>query len=641
MDRKSVFILVICGILFAVWAVLTPRLYPPVAMAPITPAAEPGNGTTASTGSNTTAIGPAAVVAPGVVAGTNAAVSVVPAPGAAEETMVVTNGTTHYTFTSAGGALKLVEFDGAKYPESVARSGQKLSSNRPASLNRHSSQAMMALLNAQALQGDGNYKLTHGTRTLPPPTNAPASAPRVVEFVRAEKLLASQVRLVKEFELDTNYLIQARFRVENGSTQELKIPALEWSVGTAGPESPQDKGDLVGFAWHDGKSAKQFTSGWFDNKSLGCLPGTPRTEYHASAGGAAVHVNWAAIYSQFFFAAVMAQEAGNDIAGTRFHLPMPSPEEQAADRLAVTNQSAYVVSMTQPGTNIAAGASWQRDYTIFAGPKEYRVLEWLGLKYNNDLDSVMGYGGIFGFFSRILLLAMNLLHSIGLSYALAIILITVLLKVTFWPLTQASTRSMKRMQELAPQMNALKERYKAEPEKLQKKTWEFYRENKVNPMSGCLPMVVQIPVFIGFFTMVRSAIELRGATFLWATDLSRPDTIAVLSFLNFLPWPLTFLHNFPVNPLSIIMGVTMFFQTRLTPPSPGMDPAQQKMMKYLPLFFLFILYNYSAGLTLYWTVQNLLTMAQTKLTRTRDKKNGNGGAVAVRPVPVAVARRRR
>jgi YidC/Oxa1 family membrane protein insertase len=107
--------------------------------------------------------------------------------------------------------------------------------------------------------------------------------------------------------------------------------------------------------------------------------------------------------------------------------------------------------------------------------------------------------------------------------------------------------------------------------------------------------------------MVRSAIELRGAQFLWACDLSKPDTLFYIPGVNF-----------PFNPLPLLMGVTMLWQARLTPPSPGMDPTQQKMMKYMPLIFLFILYNYSAGLTLYWTVQNLLTIAQTKLTRAKD-----------------------
>ena len=127
-------------------------------------------------------------------------------------------------------------------------------------------------------------------------------------------------------------------------------------------------------------------------------------------------------------------------------------------------------------------------------------------------------------------------------------------------------------------------------------------------------MLLQIPVFIGFYQMIQSAIELRGEQFLWACDLSKPDTIFVMPGLGF-----------PVNPLPLLMGATMLWQARLTPASPGMDPMQQKIMKYMPLMFLFILYNFSAGLTLYWTVQNLLTIAQMKLTKTKD---GPGAAPA-------------
>jgi YidC/Oxa1 family membrane protein insertase len=144
---------------------------------------------------------------------------------------------------------------------------------------------------------------------------------------------------------------------------------------------------------------------------------------------------------------------------------------------------------------------------------------------------------------------------------------------------------------------------------------EFMKENKVSPMGGCLPMVLQIPVFFGFFTMIRSAIELRGAPFLWVGDLSKSDTLFVIPWLSFIPFIGIPGVGLPFNLLPLVMGVTMLWQAHLTPPSPGMDPAQAKMMRYMPLMFMVFLYNYSAGLTLYWTVQNLLTILQTKLTR--------------------------
>src|SRR5207245_6879561 len=206
-----------------------------------------------------------------------------------------------------------------------------------------------------------------------------------------------------------------------------------------------------------------------------------------------------------------------------------------------------------------------------------------------------------------LLLGMNWLHHVlRVSYGWAIITITIIIKLVFWPLTQASTRSMKRLQALQPQMNAIKEKYKDDPVKMNRKTMEFMKEHKVSPLGGCLPMVLQIPVFFGFYSMIRSAIELRGATFLWVGDLSQPDTLFVRPELGFLPFIGVPGVCLPFNLLPLIMGVTMLWQARLTPPSPGMDPAQAKLMRYMPLMFILFLYNFSAGLALYWTVQNLL-----------------------------------
>jgi len=184
----------------------------------------------------------------------------------------------------------------------------------------------------------------------------------------------------------------------------------------------------------------------------------------------------------------------------------------------------------------------------------------------------------------------------------------VVLKAVFWPLTAASTRSAKRMQALQPQIKALQEKYKDDPAKAQRKMMEFWKEHKINPMSGCLPTLIQMPVFIGFFYMIRSAIELRGAHWGWVGDLSRPDTLFLIPGFGF-----------PFNLLPLVMGATMLWQAHLTPPSPGMDPAQAKMMRYMPLMFLVFLYNFSAGLTLYWTVNNLLSVVQTLLTRTKPE----------------------
>ncbi|RME95658.1 MAG: membrane protein insertase YidC, partial [Verrucomicrobia bacterium] len=239
---------------------------------------------------------------------------------------------------------------------------------------------------------------------------------------------------------------------------------------------------------------------------------------------------------------------------------------------------------------------------------DYNTLAGLG----KSQDLAMNFTTIFGWFAKLLLLSMKGIHSVGLSYGATIIAITFIIKLLFWPLTRASTRSMKRMQALQPQMKAIQEKYKDDPRKMNMKLMEFMKENRVSPLGGCLPILLQIPVFIGFYQMLQSAIELRGARFLWACDLSQPDTIG-------------YLFGFPINPLPLLMGASQFWQTRMTPPSPGMDPVQQKMFQYMPLIFIVILYNFPAGLALYWTVQNLLTILQMKLTKN----------IEVEPVPVA------
>jgi YidC/Oxa1 family membrane protein insertase len=434
------------------------------------------------------------------------------------------------------------------------------------------------------------------------------------EVVRGK--VAQQPALSREGVLaDSGYLIGARVRFENRAANALALPQLNWVAGTATPLNPQDDEQKVGLLWSNGSKNQQADNNYFLNRGFACLPGTPRSEYRVNGEP----VVWTAAQNQFFFVALIPKVPGTEISATKFTLPPPAVGAGAADSKTITNQFVIQVMVAQPGTNLAQGTAFEREFSIYAGPKEYRTLERIGADLKNDVEKVMGFGW-FGFFSKVLLLSMNGLHALGLSYGLAIIAITIIIKLLFWPLTQASTRSMKRMQTLQPQMKAIQEKFKDDPTKMNKKMMEFMRENKVSPLGGCLPLLLQIPVFIGFFQMVQSAIELRGATFLWACDLSRPDTILSLAGLN-------------VNPLPLLMGLTMFWQARLTPPSPGMDPMQQKIAKYFPLIFLFLLYNYSAGLTLYWTVQNLLSIAQMKLTRATEAKTGGLGKPSAAPAP--------
>jgi len=332
-------------------------------------------------------------------------------------------------------------------------------------------------------------------------------------------------------------------------------------------------------------------------------------------------VVWAATHSQYFALAAIPSRPAPGIIIRNIKLPPPDTNDVApGHRLVITNTyEGYQAAFVYPATHLEPHQSVEQSFIFYAGPKEYNGLARIGGFMGNNLDLVMGFTGflgLFGFVTKFLLLSMNGLHEIGLSYGLCIIAITVIIKLVFWPLTAASTRSQKRQQAIAPQLKAIAEKYKEDPLKKHQKTTELMKEHKINPLGSCLPVLITIPVFIGFYYMLRNAIELRGVSFLWAYDLSQPDTVAHLA-------------GFPVNPLPLIMGATQLWLAQLMPASPGMDPAQQKIMKFMPLMFIALLYRMSAGLTLYWTVQNLLSILQTKITKTNEPP-------ATAPAPGAV-----
>jgi len=584
MDRKSIIVIVACmGLMFLWSSVLVPKLYPPIPVK--TP--PPGATNAAAAAPAPTMTGTAPTPAPSL--GTFVRPKF--ATNAEASSVVLTNDNARYTFTALGGGLSEIAL--VKYPEVVshARKGSPPTSSF-ATLNVHAQMPVLALVGSEGWQGDGVFDLTQTGNTL-----------------HAEKTLADGLRIVKEFQLGTNYLVHASVRFENTSTHPLTVPAQEWVVGTATPMGTDDDGAATGIMWSDGAKSQDTLAGYFENKRFGCMPGTPKFEYR----GGASNVVWAAPHNQFFAFVAMPDTPAQEIVARAIDLPRP-----LTGRFSFTNSPArkgFETTLVYPGLTIEPGKSVERKFNLYAGPKEYRTLASIAGRLSNTVDLVMDFG-FFGFISKALLLAMNWLHSaLSIPYGWAIIVITILLKIIFWPLTAISTRSAKRMADMAPQLKALQEKYKDDPQKLPAKQWEFYRENKINPMSGCLPMLVQLPVFFGLFSMLRTAIELRGAHFLWTSDLSKADTLFMIPGLSFIPFIST-PEGLPFNLLPILYIASAIWQTHITPMSPGMDPAQQKMMRWMPLMFLVILYNFSGGLALYMTVNNLLTILQTRLTKT-------------------------
>lgn len=576
MDRKSFFILLICFSLLMLWQPLVNKLFPPIPI-PANTNNIPALTNIASPPS------PLAVEPSPTISAADPLPDVKPDNNGPEETVVLENENARYTFSSLGGGLKRVELK--KHAANVICDKTQIESTNRATLNAPAPIAALAILAGDILRHDSGFKMSQ--------TN---------DSVRAEKLLPGGLRIIKLFQLSTNFLLQASVRIENTAAQAAGLPAQEWVIGTATPIGLQDESLNMGVQWYNGSSAEFIDESRFANRALGCFPGTPLT--HLAAGNS--NVVWAAVNNQFFAMATIPDTAAPSLIARKIDLPSgqdPSTENPKKP----LPQHGYQAGLQYPAITLQPNESIERRFSIYAGPKEYNTLARLG--GDLELDLIMNFGKYFGIFAKALLLSMNGLYYWGLQYGWAIVVITIIIKLVFWPLTNASTKSMKRMAALQPQMKALQEKYKDDPKKMNLKLMEFMRENRVSPLGGCLPMLLQIPVFIGFYTMLQSAIELRGARFLWACDLSRPDTVADLGFLGF---------NFPINPMPLLMGVTMLWQARLTPAAPGMDPVQQKIMKYMPLIFMVFLYNFSAGLTLYWTVQNLLTIAQMKLTRSTD-----------------------
>ena len=238
-------------------------------------------------------------------------------------------------------------------------------------------------------------------------------------------------------------------------------------------------------------------------------------------------------------------------------------------------------------------------YALYLGPKSISILKSIGRK----LDKAVNFGW-FDFIARPCLWLMNMLYSVIPNYGIAIIILTILTKILLWPLGSKSYKSMNEMKKIQPLMAEIREKYKDDKQRMNQEVMGLYRTYKINPLGGCLPMVVQIPVFFALYRMLYEAIELRHAPFFgWINDLSAPDRLFSFDFtIPFMQAP----YGIPV--LTLVMGGTMFLQQKMSPPMG--DPAQAKMMMLMPIIFTFIFVNFSSGLVLYWLVNNLLSISQ-------------------------------
>ncbi|UCH22964.1 MAG: membrane protein insertase YidC [Deltaproteobacteria bacterium] len=295
------------------------------------------------------------------------------------------------------------------------------------------------------------------------------------------------------------------------------------------------------------------------------------------------NLGWIAVQDRYFMSAIIPQ---NPI--------------EASMRLFFKDNNFLEAQYLQPETVVNPGTQHKYEYQLYIGPKSTKILS----RYDNNLDQSIDFG-MFDILAKPCLWLMNFLYDHFIpNYGVAIIILTLLTKILLWPLGSKSYKSMSEMKKIQPLIKQLREKHKNDRKKMNEETMALYRTYKINPLGGCLPMVVQIPVFFALYRMLYEAIELRHAPFfLWINDLSAPDRLFRFDFsIPFMQPP----YGIPV--LTLIMGASMLLQQRMSPPMG--DPTQAKMMMLMPVVFTFIFINFSSGLVLYWLVNNLVSILQ-------------------------------
>lgn len=313
-------------------------------------------------------------------------------------------------------------------------------------------------------------------------------------------------------------------------------------------------------------------------------------------------LSWVGFGQTYFVSAFLPPE-GVETTATVVNNLSPERREAMSGWFSVADYSdtVFALEIRTPGNSGAPGTA---RYQLFMGPKVLNLLK----SFRRGLDESIDFG-YFGFISVPMLQALHFFQTYTGNYGLDIILLTLIIKLLLWPLTQKSFVSMKRMQKLQPQMQRLKDKFGDDKTRLNKEMMDLYKRNKVNPLGGCLPMLLQFPFFIGFYNALLTPIELRHASFLWIKDLSRPDWES-------LPFSL-FGFDAGIPVLVLLMGASMFIQQWMSP-AIG-DPNQRRMMMLMPLIFTVIFVSFPSGLTIYWFINNLLSILQQYMINRKER----------------------
>ena len=523
-----------------------------------------------------------------------------PAEPAKNETIASIPGTVEYVFTSAGGGIAKATLN-QHFENKETRTLVKL--------NEFGTVPIGAL--SEIAENEALAQL--------PWTMQVDQTSRTVTFERTDE--AKKIKTTKKFTLPREntlkdeYVVGLDLTFTNVGESPMMVPTNYLHLGSTSPLRQDELAMYQTFNWWQDGSNNATTADWFSAGGFLFWKNPERSEYRESRE----QTRWAAVANQYFTTmAVIVPDAGateerlrktlgNAVWAKRVEISAET--WRAADHSLSGDHRLYRIdgAIAIPSFALNAGQVETRRVQIYAGPRELRRLRL----YENNESDVLDYGSFLGLptgpFSKFLLVSMNWLYSLVGSYALAIILLTVGVKAVLWPLQSKANKNMKKMADLNPEIKRIQEKHKEDPVKLQQEMGKVWKKAGVNPLSGCWPIFIQIPIFMGFYNMLGKAVELRHHGFWWVKDLSAPDTVAHI-------------FGLPINPLPLFMAATMFISMNLTP-STG-DPMQRRMFMLMPLMFIFMCYNFASALALYWTMQNIISIVQILINKANTPKAG-------------------
>lgn len=480
-------------------------------------------------------------------------------------------------------------------------------------LNKHG-KAPIGALSAEAKKvGDLNYKIVEKS-----------NARVVFEAETADHVLVRKEFTLPEGKDANQHLLGLKLTLTNQGQSKLATENYYLYTGASASTLPTEV-IKPAFVWNDAGDAASKDTNAFREGSGFLGFGGPILDFQKTAE----RLRWAGTMSRFDAHLLVGDEKEDQVGkvwAERFAIDHSSDEFKDLK----TKDYAIHGGAGLPAASIEPAASRTFSYKVYLGPKIYADLNKIDSAGSRDYQSrfVMMYGNWLSPVSVTLVGIMRTFHGWFGNWGAAIILLTCCIRTLLWYPQSRSNATMKKMGLLSPKMKELQEKYKDEPQKMNTEVMKLYRDYGVNPLGGCLPMLVQIPIFFGFYRVLQSAAELRGQSWLWVKDLSQADTVAHIPGLG---WPL--------NILPLLMGISMILQMKLTPQPATADKTQATMMKFMPLIFLWISYNFASALALYWTAQNLFNIMQARITRFYQKDPvlekverpaaGAGGAAAL------------